>query len=70
MVTHDLRGILIEELQKLVTGRSNIDRATEVVRLANSVNELLRTETNIKKVQLQFEKEGKNFVLGDVEISK
>lgn len=54
VTTGELRESLLAEMSTLRSGRSDTDRAKEVVRLANSVNEILRTELSIKKAEIEL----------------
>ncbi len=65
--TGELRESLLAELETLRRGSSTVERAKEVVRIANSANELLRTELSIKKFEIEI-KEAVEF--GGVRIGK
>jgi len=66
----DLRNRLMIELEMLTNGKSDTNKAKEVVRLANSTNELLRTELQIKKLEREFKEAGEELILGNIEICK
>lgn len=65
VTTGELRESLLAELSTLRSNRSDPDRAKEVVRLANSVNEILRTELSIKKAEIELG----TLALGDMYIA-
>jgi hypothetical protein len=65
-----LRENLLAELQMLRSGRSSPERAKEVVRLSNSVNELCRTELSLRKAEIELKKEGGLNGFGDRHIGR
>lgn len=66
----ELRENLLAELQLLRSGRTTPERAKEVVRLSNSLNELCRTELALRRAEIELQKDGGLGSFGDRHIGR